>query len=58
MTKKKLSDDKPLPSEELVDEMDQKGRDQPDQMHGLLWVVFVLTFILPMLLLIWLWIQV
>jgi hypothetical protein len=54
---KKLTDDKPLPSEELMDEMDQKGQNQPDQMHGLLWVIFVLTFVLPTLLLIWLWIQ-
>jgi len=58
MSKKKLTDDKPLPSEELVDEIEQKGQNQPDQMHGLLWVIFVLTFVLPLLLLLWLWMQV
>jgi len=55
---KNLSDDKPLPSQELIEEMDAKHRSQPDQMHGLLWLVFALTFVLPLLLLLWVWVSV
>jgi len=54
----KLSDDKPLPSKELVEEMQAEHRNQPNQMHGLLWLVFALTFVLPLLLLLWLLVSV